>query len=152
MSDQDGRTIEQDLEHWEQYEETVKARAAAALDEDVSDEELAAVIRQLDDDMRKIPIRKRACDMAHAVGAAIAESLIDAGVKFRDPRTAPAQLGGAVFASWLKNYVEGAKDETDWLDLAAVLPEAIRWARAKGRVADPSTRRLIGRLTAKETT
>lgn len=131
-------------------EAEAKARAMAALRDDVTDDELVAIVRQLSDDMHAVPPRKRAVDALATTAEQLVEVLADAGVEFADKAMAPTQLAASMVAAWMQ-CDQHAVDSGDWVDVAACMPDAIAWARWNGTEAEPWARDTVRRIVEGDT-
>lgn len=134
-----------EFQQWSDVAEAAEAAAVAKLERDgVTDDEVAAAIRQMDTDLRRIPERIRGLQIAMAVAEALVDELVDAGVEFADVDTAPTQVAASILCAWF-DCVERHKDATDWLGVAQCVPEAIQWARHNAGDATPRARQLMQR-------
>jgi bacterioferritin-associated ferredoxin len=136
---------------WQLVADEAMERATAALEHDVTEEELVKVVRQLAVEMRQIPPRVRATEACAAAAEELVEVLADAGVSFASPHTASAQVGASMLAAWMQ-AAERAVDAGDWADVVGCVPQAVAWAIDNAEVGEPWAVETVRRLVATEGT
>ena len=139
--------LENEYQRWEHIHAAALAKAATAMQAATTPEERAAIVHNMDAELRGIPPRVRAMESCMDVATRVVELLTGQGVRFANPSNAPTQIAASMYGAWLWHDHHGAEDNTDWLAVVHACHAAVVWAVGNGDTAHPLAMDLVHDVT-----